>query len=162
MSSLDLIVLAILIGSSALGLMRGLIKEVFSLASWILAFVAARIFGPALAPLLPGEANPALQYAAALVLVFVVVLVGSSLLGRMLAGAVRWVGLGSLDRVLGILFGAARGVAAIVGLTLLAGLTALPKTQTWQETVTRPILEGAARFVIPLLPNDLATLIHYS
>ena len=162
MSSLDLIVLAILFGSCLLGLMRGLIKEVFSLAAWILAFLAARLLGPVLAPMLPGAANPALQYAAALVLVFVVVMVGASLLGRLLAGIVSWVGLGSLDRALGVAFGAARGVAAIIGLTLLAGLTALPKTETWKVSMTRPALEGAAKFVNPMLPRDLATLIHYS
>jgi membrane protein required for colicin V production len=162
MSVLDIVVLGILVGSTLLGLMRGLVKEVFSLAAWVLAFIGARIFGPPLAPLLPGADNPALQYGLSMVLVFLVILIGAGLAGSLLTGLVRLAGLGVYDRFLGVMFGLLRGSAAVVALALLAGMTALPKTQAWQSALSRVPLEVAAQKVIPWLPRDVSTLIKYS
>ena len=162
MNGLDIVVLAILVGSTVLGLLRGLVREVFSLASWVLAFVAARLFGPALAPMLPGGENPALQHAAALVLVFVLVLFATGLAGAALAGLVKLAGLGIYDRLFGFIFGILRGGVAVVGLALLAGLTALPKTQFWQAALSRVPLELAVHQLLPWLPKDVAVLIKYS
>jgi membrane protein required for colicin V production len=162
MSSLDILVFAILAGSALLGLMRGLVKEVFSLAAWVLAFMGARIFGPQLAQMLPGTETPSLRYGLALVLVFILVLVGASLAGTLLAGVVKLAGLGAYDRSLGMAFGLLRGTAAVVALALLAGLTALPKTEAWQSAMSRAPLERAAQKVLPWLPRDLSVLIKYS
>ena len=162
MSSLDIVVLGILVGSTLLGLMRGLVKEVFSLAAWILAFIGARTFGPLLAQQLPGADNPALRHAMALILVFVLILVVAGLAGSLLAGVVRLVGLGAYDRLLGVLFGLLRGGVAVVALALLAGLTALPKTHMWQTAMSRVPLEVAAQKLKPWLPRDISVLIKYS
>lgn len=162
MSSLDLLVLAILAGSALLGLTRGLVKEVFSLAAWVLAFIGARTFGPLVAHMLPGMDTPSLRYAFALVLVFILVLVGASLAGSVLAGLVKMAGLGAYDRFLGGVFGLVRGGAAVLALALLAGLTALPKTQLWQSAMSRASLEAAAQRALPWLPRDLSVLIKYS
>lgn len=162
MSGLDLFALAVLAGSTALGLLRGLVKEASSLATWVLAFVGARIFGPLVAPLLPGVESQALRHALALVLVFIVVLIGGAVMGSLLSGAIRLMGLGSYDRLLGILFGLLRGSIALLTFTVIAGLTALPQTQTWKTAWCRPPLERAAHWVIPWLPRDVAALIKYS
>jgi len=162
MNSLDIIVLAILAASTLLGLTRGFVREVFSLAAWVLAFIGARLLGPVLAPMMPGADNPGLQYAAALVLVFVVILVGAGLLGGVLAGLVKLAGLGVYDRLLGMMFGVVRGGAALLGLALLAGLTAVPKTVFWQSAQTRMPLELAAQKIAPWLPKDVSVLIKYS
>ncbi len=162
MSSLDLVVLAILAGSTLLGLMRGFVKEVFSLGAWILAFIGARFLGPQVAHFMPADGNPALQYGMALVFVFFVILIGAGLAGSLLAGLVKWAGLGSFDRFLGVSFGLLRGVAAVIGLTLLVGMTAFPKSQMWQTALSRPPLEAMAKKVVPWLPRDISVLIKYS
>lgn len=162
MSGLDLFALAVMAGSTALGLLRGLVKEASSLATWILAFVGARLFGPLVAPLLPGMENPALSHALALALVFIVVLIGGALMGSLLSGIMRLIGLGSYDRLLGVLFGLLRGGIALLAFTVIAGLTALPQTQTWKTAWSRAPLERAAYWVIPWLPRDVAALIKYS
>lgn len=162
MSSLDIVVLAILAGSTLLGLMRGLVKEVFSLAAWILAFIGARLFGPPLAHLMPWGDNPALQHGLAMVVVFIVILFGAGLAGNLLTGLIRLAGLGAYDRLLGVAFGLMRGGAAVVALALLSGMTALPKTEAWQGALTRQPLESAAQRVKPWLPRDVSVLIKYS
>jgi len=162
MSGLDLFVLAVLAGSATLGLLRGLVKEVFSLMAWVLAFLGARLFGPLLAPLLSGLESPALRHAAALVVVFVLVLLGAAMLGSLLSSLARLAGLEAFDRLLGGLFGLARGGIALVAFTLVAGLTALPHTPVWQHAWSRLPLERVAHWTMPWLPRDVASLIKYS
>lgn len=161
MTSLDWIVLAILGLSTFLGVLRGFAREVLSLASWVLAFVGARMFAPFIAPSLPGLDSPSLRYAAALVLVFVVILILASLTAAVVGKLINLAGLGAYDRFLGALFGVLRGTVALLGLTLIAGLTAFPKTQTWQHALSRAPLEQLASKFHPWLPSDLAALIRF-
>ncbi len=161
MTTLDLIVLGIVGLSTFLGLMRGLTREALSLAAWVLAFLLAKEIAPRIAPLLPGMDTPSLRHAAALVVVFVAVLILASLAGALLSGLINMAGLAAYDRILGVMFGALRGALAVVGLTLLAGLTALPKTKAWHDAWLRPPLEAAAAKLQPWLPKDLAALIRY-
>lgn len=161
MTGVDLAVLGILAGSTVLGLMRGLVREAFSLAAWVLAFLGAKFLAPLLAPSLPGGDAPALQHAAALVLVFLAVLIVASLAGKLLSGLVKWAGLGAYDHMLGGLFGVLRAGVAVLGLALVAGLTALPKSQVWQQALVRGPLEQATAKIQPWLPKDLAALIRF-
>ncbi len=161
MTSLDWIVLAILALSTILGLMRGLAREVLSLTAWVLAFWGAKTFSPFAATLLPVLDSPSLRYAAALLLVFVAILILSSLAAAMIGKMIDLAGLGFYDRTLGGLFGVLRGTLALLGLTLIAGLTALPKTQSWMHSQSHAPLERMASKFLPWLPSDLATLIRY-
>lgn len=161
MTSPDLIALGIFLVSAILGLMRGLTRELLSLLSWFLAFYAAKTFAPVLAPWLPGLDSPGLRHAAALLLIFVAVLIAASLLAAALGGLVKVAGLGPYDSLLGGLFGAVRGVLILLMLTLLAGLTALPKTHAWQASLIHGRLEQAAAKIKPWLPADTAALIQY-
>lgn len=161
MTALDWIVLAILGLSTFLGVMRGLAREALSLVAWVLAFTGAKMFAPLVAPSLPGLDSPSLRYAAALLLVFLAILILSSLATAVIAKLINLAGLGFYDRFLGALFGVLRGTVALLGLTLIAGLTALPKTQTWQQALSRAPLELMASKFHPWLPADLAALIRF-
>jgi membrane protein required for colicin V production len=161
MTSLDLLALGILAISAVLGLMRGLSRELLSLLSWFAAFYAAKTFASSLAPMIPALDSPGLRHAAALVLIFVAVLIVASLLAAAIGGLVKVAGVGAYDSLLGGLFGAARGVLILLMLTLLAGLTALPKTQSWHKSLVHGHLEQAAAKLKPWLPADMATLIQY-
>ncbi len=162
MNSLDITVLGILAGSLVLGLMRGLVRESFSLGAWIVAFLGARQLAPAVAAFLPGADAPHLRHGAALVLTFIGLLLIVGFIGTLLSGAMKKAGLGFQDRLLGGVFGIARGGIALAGLTIVAGLTALPKTDFWLQSVSRPWLELAATKLLPWLPQDLAALLQYS
>ncbi len=161
MTSLDWIVLAILALSTTLGLMRGLAREVMSLAAWVLAFLGAKMFAPFIAPSLPGLDSPSLRYAAALLLIFVAILILASFAAAIIGKLINLAGLGFYDRFLGGFFGVLRGTLALLGLTLIAGLTAFPKTQSWQLSQSHAPLERMASKFLPWLPSDLAALIRY-
>ncbi|NOT17960.1 MAG: CvpA family protein [Sulfuriferula sp.] len=162
MSSLDFAIVAVLLLSVLLGLMRGGVKEILSLAAWVLAFMAAKTFADTAAVFMPAFiTTPAIRYLAGLVLVFIVVMAFMMLLTMLLAESLKAMGLGLFDRLLGLLFGAIRGVLVVTTLVLLAGLTALPKILLWQQSLLIPVFIKLATIVMPWLPDSLIQHIHF-
>ena len=135
------IALSILIGLSTLiGLFRGLFREAFSLAVWAASLVVAYLLAPSLQPLLARSVgSDAIAYPLALIAVFVACLVVGALLQRLGAALIDNTGLSGLDRLLGMVFGAARGV--IVAIVLLIALRPFFATASWwQESVLVSLL----------------------
>ena len=162
MSLLDLIVLLVLILTVVRGLMRGLIDTLFSLAAWMLAFVSGKWGALMVAPLLPvGIESPAIRYFAGFAVVFLVVLIGVLLVGHALASLVKAVGLGSADTMLGGVLGLAKGLVILIGMTLAAGLTSLPRTEFWKQAALSGSLQAMALRALPLVPADVAKHVRF-
>ncbi|MCL5060162.1 MAG: CvpA family protein [Candidatus Thermoplasmatota archaeon] len=162
MSLLDLIVLLVLVLTVVRGLVRGLVDTLFSLAAWVLAFVSGKWGALMVAPLLPiGVENPAIRYFAGFAVIFLVVLIGVLLLGHALASLVKAAGLGGADKALGGVLGLAKGLVILVGLTLAAGLTSLPRTDFWKQAMLSGSLQAMALRALPLLPADVAKYVRY-
>ena len=162
MTLFDYAVLIILGLSVLLGVIRGLVREVLSLVAWVVAFLAASLFGGWLADVLPAEMGAVeLRLLAGYGGVFLAVLVLMSIAAVLASKLVKVAGLGVEDRVLGVLFGAARGMLVVTGLVLLAGLTALPKQVAWRGALLRAPLEALATQVKQWLPDYLAQRIRY-
>jgi membrane protein required for colicin V production len=163
MTAFDWIVILILAASVILGLLRGLVAEIFSLASWIVAFIAAKFGASAVASLLPMDVeSEGMRNIVGFVVVFLAAMIIVMLLGRLVKGAVGAVGLGGADRAVGGVFGLLRGVVILLGLTLVAGLTALPQTDFWKNALSSRVLELLAMEAMPLLPAKVAEHIHYN
>jgi membrane protein required for colicin V production len=162
-TSLDYAVLGVLALSTAWGAWRGLVREVISLAGWVLAFVAANVFSEPLADALAGWiSNPEVRAIVAFVAVFVVVLTLITLAAIVLSKALKSTGLRGLDRVLGGLFGVARGVLIAVLFALVAGLTSFPQQPTWTASWSGPMLGRTAVELKPWLPPALAQRLKYN
>lgn len=120
MQVIDYALLAVLLVSALVGVLRGLVREALSLAGWVAAFWCAARFGSAASGLLePFIAQPVFRLWASRLVVFVGVLFAASLLGWLLGYMVRNSVITGTDRLLGMLFGVARGVL-IAGLLVLA------------------------------------------
>ncbi len=162
MNALDVVVLLILLFAVVRGLMRGLVDTLFSLAAWVLAFIAGKWGAVLAAPLLPfGADNPGVRYFAGFAVVFLAVLIGVLLLGHALAALIKAAGLGAADTVLGGVLGLAKGLVILVGLTLAAGLTSLPRTDFWQQSALSGSLQTLARAALPLVPADMAKYVRF-
>jgi len=162
MSLLDLIVLLVLILTVVRGLMRGMIDTLFSLVAWMLAFVSGKWGALMVAPLLPvGIETPAIRYFAGFAVVFLVVLIGVLLVGHALASLVKAVGLGSADKMLGGVLGLAKGLVILIGMTLAAGLTSLPRTEFWKQAALSGTLQAMALRALPLVPADVAKYVRF-
>ena len=162
MTVFDYAVLAIVALSILLSVIRGLAREILALLAWVVAFVAASLFGGRLAALLPaGIPSEELRLLAAFVGIFFVVLLVMGLLAVLISRLVKSAGLSVEDRILGGMFGLARGLVIVMVLVLLAGLTALPKKSEWREATFSPPLEALAMVIRNLMPADVANRINY-
>jgi membrane protein required for colicin V production len=162
MTAFDLIVIAIVALSALFAFWRGFIRVVMSLVGLVAAVLAAIHLAPSASSYLTMMSdNPVTRYLVAFALIFVVVALICGLLGWMLSRAVRAVGLGFVDRVLGAVFGVARGVLIVVIAVLFAGLTTLPRQEWWQNASFAPPLVIAALSLRPWLPQALAERLDY-
>jgi membrane protein required for colicin V production len=158
----DYAVFGIIGASSLLGLWRGVISEVLALAAWVVAFIAARALGGEAATYFEGVvAEPALRYAAGFVAVLLFVLVCFAVARLVLSMILKAAGLAMVDRLLGAGFGILRGVLIVLVVVLLAGMTALPKSQWWRNAWLAPPLETAVIAAKPWLPAEVAKRIQY-
>jgi membrane protein required for colicin V production len=162
MTLFDYAVLTILGVSVLLSVLRGFVREVFALASWIIAFLAASLLSGTVAEwMAPVIVNDLGRTIIAFVAVFVAALVAMSLVALALSGLIRKAGLGLEDRLLGGFFGFARGVLIVLVLVILGGLTAAPRQPAWHEAMLSPPLEAMAAKVKPWLPQVLSSNLSY-
>jgi membrane protein required for colicin V production len=117
----DVLILLVLLGSTLIGLLRGFVREAVSLAFWIVAIWAAWKFGPTVEPHLGGLlADPRIApWVGRFVILMLVLLIGW-VIGMLLSYFTRSMGLGPLDRAIGLLFGILRGMV-LVGLMIIGG-----------------------------------------
>ena len=163
MTALDIIVLLIIGFTAIRGLMRGMVDTLFSLAAWFLAFMAGKWGALMVAPMLPASMDSErVRYFVAFALVFLVVLIGVILLGHMLSSTLRAIGLGGADKALGGIVGLLKGGMIVIGFTLAAGMTSLPRTEMWQSAVLSNSMEAAAGRVLPLLPAKVAKYVQFT
>lgn len=163
MTIFDYLVLLVLACSVIIGTLRGFVREVLSLASWIVALVVANAYGEALATMLPdmipGESTR-------LIVAFIALFIGTRLLmalvSRTLSELVKATGLTLVDRSLGSLFGAARGAVVVVAVVLLCGTTAIPQQAFWREAVFSAWAEQAAMTLMPYLPGKFAEHVSFA
>jgi membrane protein required for colicin V production len=162
MTAFDYVLLAILAASIVVSLLRGLVREVLSLAAWLAAFVVANRYGADLAAWLP-PSIPAgtVRLVAAFVILFLGTLLLASLVNLAIAHIIDASGLKVVDRGLGGLFGLARGLLIVMTLVILAGLTDLPKQPVWRDALLVDVTESAVRIVKPWLPDDWARHVNY-
>ena len=161
MTWLDYAVLVVLAASILWGVWRGLVHEVVSVASWVLAFLAANMFAGAMGDLLPATMAPEVRVLVSFVVVFIVVLIACTIVGHLLSKMMKVAGLGPLDRTLGGVFGLARALVILLAFALVAGLTALPRQPAWRNSVSGEPLSKGALALRPWLPKSFADRLRY-
>jgi membrane protein required for colicin V production len=162
MTWLDYAVLGVVGLSILWGVWRGLVRELISLAGWVIAFLAANLFAGPLAERLPRVFHsPEVRLLAAFIGIFIVSLVVTTLLALLLSKLAKAVGLGGLDRVLGGVFGLARGVLVAIAFALVAGLTSLPQKPAWKESASGIFLARVAAALKQALPPAFAERLRY-
>jgi membrane protein required for colicin V production len=157
MAVLDWVLVALLLASIALGAWRGLVFEVLSVLGWIAAFLLAQWFAPEVAARLPmGEASETVRYGAGFVIVFIVAAFAAGLLTALVRKLVQVVGLRPVDRVLGMFFGALRGLLLLLAGTVVVYLVAFDTQPWWQESLGAALLTDLLHVVRPMLPEEFA------
>lgn len=162
MTLFDYLTLFVLVSSVIISTMRGVVREVLSLASWVAAFVVANMYGETLAQWLPAIVPGALTR---LIIAFVVLFIGTRMLMGLLIlmcdSLIKAGGLSFIDRGLGSLFGFARGMLIVLIAVILCGMTAIPQQPFWKDAMLSPLAEQAARSVKPFLPDEFARHVQF-
>lgn len=153
---LDGIVLGITLVSGVLAMVRGFSREVLSVASWAAAAFAAFTFYKSVVPLVqPYVDNETLAQAAAAGGIFLVTLIVVSIITMKIADYIIDSSIGALDRTLGFLFGAARGVLLVVVAMLFFNWLAQNNQPPWVANAkSKPILDSLGQSLVALLPED--------
>ena len=153
----DWALLGVLALSAAVGLWRGLVFEVLSLAGWVAAYIAAQAFADTAAPLLPiGAPGSALNQGAAFAIVFVLALIVWALASRLLRMAIHATPLQVVDRVLGGGFGLLRGAVLLLAVATAVSLTPAARSMAWRQSMGADWLTALLHGIKPALPDSLA------
>lgn len=138
----DWIIICIVGISALVSLMRGFVREAFSLGGWVVGFVIAMLFADRAADVLVGViADPGAREVIAFALLLVLSLVASTLLSKLVTSLVESAGLSLLDRILGMGFGAVRGLFIILALMVtLRPALGLDRYLWWQQSQLLPHL----------------------
>jgi membrane protein required for colicin V production len=152
----DYAILGIILLSAVIGLVRGLIREVVSLAIWVVAaFVAWSFYQPVAEMLTPWVSTPSLRLGLAVLILVVGVLFLGAIFAYILTLLVEKTGLTGTDRLLGLVFGAARGAVIVALAVFLAALTPLTQDPWWQQSQLLVHFQHLADQILALVPPEL-------
>ena len=139
MVTVDYLLLAVAGLSGLFGLLRGFVKEAMSLAGWIVAAWCAFQFGGDVAERLPDFIqDPVLKLWAARFVVLIAVLLISGIVSGLASLLMSRTGLTGTDRVVGMVFGLARGVVVIALLVAALEMAGFRADPWWEESKLIP------------------------
>jgi len=161
MSLIDILVILVLFASLIFGFFRGFVKELMSLMAWMSAFFVAYYFSSSVAIVLPFDAEFSIKYVTGFVLIFIFVLIISSILIKFISAFVHKIGLGASNIILGGLFGILRGVIIVYFLIFVIEKTSFGEDLTWQQSNSIVLIKLVVEKTFPYLPQDWLNNVKY-
>ena len=152
MNIADYLMIAVLVLSAIVGAVRGLVREAVALCAWVVALFVAWHFSDLIAPHLGGllAASEVKPWAARVIIVALILLIGAGI-GALLGHYVRVSIFSGMDRLLGFIFGAARGVVLIAVFVMLGQLLKLDGELWWRHSVLLPYGNSVANGLLVLV-----------
>jgi membrane protein required for colicin V production len=153
---LDGIVIGFTLVSAMLAMVRGFSREVLSIASWVAAAAAAYFFYPAVYPYVkPHIDHDTVALAVSAAAVFFVALILVTVITMKIADFIIDSKVGPLDRTLGFLYGAGRGLLVLSVALLFFDWLVDTNPPAWVANAkSRPLLEAIGGWVERALPDD--------
>ncbi len=157
MNWVDLSAVGVVVVSAMLAFSRGFVREILGIVAWGGAAYVAVAFNDLVRPQFhQWIASTEIANAVSYVALFVVALIVFSLVTNIIAKGVRSIGLGGIDRSLGVLYGAARGAVVLMAAYIIAGLLTAP--EKWPEPVQTarllPSVYDGASWIVSHLPPE--------
>jgi membrane protein required for colicin V production len=155
---LDMIVVGVILISGLLAALRGFTREVLAIGSWAAAAIAAYLFHPQLVPLAQQYVSTNVNIARPVAAggIFLLTLLIAYFITSKISDMILDSRIGALDRTLGFIFGAARGLLlAVVGFLFFNWLVSDKQQPPWvKDAKLKPLLESTGASLMSLLPED--------
>ena len=156
MTWVDGLVLVVVGISLIIGLFRGFLREVASLAVWVGGIWLVLHYLPIIQLFLTHWISSSmLQYVAIVLGALIGILVSSWLLSKIFRAVLRTAGMGFLDRILGLVFGFVRGVLVVSFLFVIMSVVGVDKSQAFANSVFYPSLKPVMSWMMGRVPGDL-------
>ena len=154
---LDVILIGVMLISAVLAMIRGFMREILSIAAWVLAALATLYSYGKLLPYAKSYVNNDIVATAAVVAgTFLLTLLVVSVVTVRFSDMVLDSRVGALDRTLGFLFGLARGLIIVVVAFLFFAWLVPTKTQpAWVANAkSKVVLQSTGDWLMSMLPDD--------
>lgn len=154
---IDYLIIGVVLVSAVVGIVRGFFREAISIATWLVAIWVVYMFAGEAAELLSAKVeSPVVRLLIASAALFIAVLMLGALLSYLVSILVESTGLSGTDRILGMVFGAARGVILLALLLVMAvGLLPVEDESWWRDSRLIPYVERSVTLLRDILPPEL-------
>jgi membrane protein required for colicin V production len=160
MSVVDIVIIVIVVISLGIGLFRGFIREILSLCSWLGALWLGYVYATMGAAYLePYISQPPLRVVVAFASIFVVALIGFSIVSYLLYRLLSIAGVSGVDRSLGMLFGLVRGFVIVSLLILASTFMDFTSQPWWTNSLLVQYFNPVTDMIRSLLPSDIAAFV---
>jgi membrane protein required for colicin V production len=155
---LDIILLVVMLISGLLAMIRGFMREILSIAAWVIAALVTLYSYPHLVPMAKTYLNGSDLIATIAVVggVFLLTLIIVSIITVKISDMILDSRIGALDRTLGFLFGLGRGlIIVVVAFLFFAWLVPDRSQPEWvRDAKSRVVLQSTGEWLLSLLPDD--------
>lgn len=156
LTTVDWFVIGVLALGVVWGLLKGLVRELMSVAAWFFAFYAAPLFSKTAGSLIPVfDLTQVVRDSIGYVVVFVGVLILLTAFGEFIRRLADRIGLGLLDRILGAGFATLGAGVLLLLFTLCVNLSPFKNNPEWTHSNMAPLLEQTLAQVAPVFSSEL-------
>lgn len=156
----DCVIITIIILSALVSVVRGFVRECFSLATWITAFIlsfnlcdyAAKIFTSFVE-------TDSLRVALGFALIFVIVLIIGGIASHIIVQLISKTGLSAVDRFMGLIFGAVKGLLIITVVLMLVNVASASHGKWYTDSYLIPHFQALVDLLAKFLPDRLLDLV---
>lgn len=159
MNEIDIGIIIVITISLLIGLFRGFVKEIVSLAAWVVAIWIGISFSRGFSVLLETIIEiPSVRIAVAFVILVAITLIISSVINYFVELMIEKVGLTGVDRFLGVVLGIARGIIVVALLIMFANMTPASELLLWRQSGLIPLFQTLALWLQEQIPQEMVAI----